>query len=192
MYSSQNNDLILALYNDQRTVFTLNDIALLIGESDFNSLNKRIHYYVGRGKLQRPRKGIYVKKGYNPEELACKLYTPSYISLEYILQEAGVVFQFDSTITSISYLSRTVEIEESRFSYRKIKGEIMVNTNGISRERNINKATVERAFLDTLYLNGDFYFDNLNPLDRSFVYRLLPIYNSKALTARVKKILTNG
>ncbi len=38
MYSSQNNDLILALYNDQRTVFTLNDIALLIGESDFNSL----------------------------------------------------------------------------------------------------------------------------------------------------------
>lgn len=192
MYSSQNNDLILAIYNDQRTVFTLNDIALLIGESDFNSLNKRIHYFVGRGKLQRPRKGVYVKKGYNPEELACKLYTPSYISLQYILQEAGVVFQFDSTITSISYLSRTVEIEESRFSYRKIKGEIMVNTNGISRDRNINKATVERAFLDTLYLNGDSYFDNLNPLDRSLVYRLLPIYNSKALTARVNKILTNG
>ena len=192
MYSSQNNDLILALYNDQRTVFTLNDIALLIGESDFNSLNKRIHYFVGRGKLQRPRKGVYVKKGYNPEELACKLYTPSYISLQYILQEAGVVFQFDSTITSISYLSRTVEIEENRFSYRKIKGEIMVNTNGIFRDRNINKATVERAFLDTLYLNGDSYFDNLNPLDRSLVYRLLPIYNSKALTARVNKILTNG
>lgn len=192
MYSSRNNDLVLAIYNDQRTVFTLNDIALLIGESDFNSLNKRIHYFVGRGKLQRPRKGVYVKKGYNPEELACKLYTPSYISLQYILQEAGVVFQFDSTITSISYLSRTVEIEENRFSYRKIKGEIMVNTNGIFRDRNINKATVERAFLDTLYLNGDFYFDNLNPLDRSFVHRLLPIYDSKALTARVKKILTNG
>jgi hypothetical protein len=191
MYSSRNNDLVLAIYNDQRTVFTLNDIALLIGESDFNSLNKRIHYFVGRGKLQRPRKGVYVKKGYNPEELACKLYTPSYISLQYILQEAGVVFQFDSTITSISYLSRTVEIEENRFSYRKIKGEIMVNTNGIFRDRNINKATVERAFLDTLYLNGDFYFDNLNPLDRSFVHRLLPIYDSKALTARVKKILTN-
>ena len=191
MYSSRNNDLVLAIYNDQRTVFTLNDIALLIGESYFNSLNKRIHYFVGRGKLQRPRKGVYVKKGYNPEELACKLYTPSYISLQYILQEAGVVFQFDSTITSISYLSRTVEIEENRFSYRKIKGEIMVNTNGIFRDRNINKATVERAFLDTLYLNGDFYFDNLNPLDRSFVHRLLPIYDSKALTARVKKILTN-
>lgn len=111
MYSSRNNDLVLAIYNDQRTVFTLNDIALLIGESDFNSLNKRIHYFVGRGKLQRPRKGVYVNKGYNPEELACKLYTPSYISLQYILQEAGVVFQFDSTITSISYLSRTVEIE---------------------------------------------------------------------------------
>ena len=192
MYSSQNSDIIFTVYNDHRTVFTLNDIALLVGESDFNSLNRKMHYYVGRGKLLRPRKGIYVKKDYNPEELACKLYTPSYISLEYILQEAGVIFQFDSRISSVSYLSRTVEIEEREFSYRRIKGEIMVDTKGITRGRNINKATVERAFLDTLYLNGDFYFDNLNPLDKLLVYKLLPIYNSKALTARVNKILTNG
>jgi hypothetical protein len=192
MYSSQKSDIIFTVYNDQRTVFTLNDIAMLVDESDFNSLNKKIHYYVGRGKLLRPRKGIYVKKDYNPEELACKLYTPSYISLAYILQEAGVVFQFDSRITSVSYLSRTVEIEESVYTYRRIKGEIMVDTSGITRERNINKATVERAFLDTLYLNGDFYFDNLIPLDRTLVYKLLPIYNSKALTARVNKILNNG
>lgn len=29
---------ILNVYNDQRTAFTLNDIAMLVGECDFNSL----------------------------------------------------------------------------------------------------------------------------------------------------------
>ncbi len=51
MYSSQNNDILFTLYNDQRTVFTLNDVAMLVGESDFKSLNKKIHYYVGRGTM---------------------------------------------------------------------------------------------------------------------------------------------
>lgn len=188
MNSSQNSDIIFSIYNDKQTVFTLNDIAMLVGESDFNRINKMINYYVGKGKLLRPRKGIYVKAGYNPEELACKLYTPSYISLEYVLQEAGVIFQYDSRFTTVSYLSRTVEIEENTYTYRKIKGEIMVDMKGITRNSNINKATAERAFLDLLYLNGETYFDNLNPINESQVYKLLPIYSSKALTSRVNKI----
>lgn len=43
MSGSQNNDLMLSVYSDRRTVFTLNDIAMLIDESNFNSLNKRIN-----------------------------------------------------------------------------------------------------------------------------------------------------
>ena len=189
MNSSRNENILFPIYRDSRTVFTLNDIAVLTGESDFNSLNKKINYQVGQGRLERPRKGIYVKEGYNPEELACKLYVPSYISLEYILQEAGVMFQYDSRITSVSYLTREVTIEQKTYSYRKIKGEIMIDTSGIIRNGNINKATPERAFLDLLYLNGDYYFDNLNPLDRDVINRLLPIYDSKILPKRAQKIL---
>lgn len=192
MNSSRNENILLSIYRDSRTVFTLNDIAVLTGESDFNSLNKKINYQVGQGRLERPRKGIYVKEGYNPEELACKLYVPSYISLEYILQEAGVMFQYDSRITSVSYLTREVTIEQKTYSYRKIKGEIMIDTSGIIRNGNINKATPERAFLDLLYLNGDYYFDNLNPLDRDVINRLLPIYDSKILPKRAQKILNHG
>lgn len=192
MNSSRNENILFSIYRDSRTVFTLNDIAVLTGESDFNSLNKKINYQVGQGRLERPRKGIYVKEGYNPEELACKLYVPSYISLEYILQEAGVMFQYDSRITSVSYLTREVTIEQKTYSYRKIKGEIMIDTSGIIRNGNINKATPERAFLDLLYLNGDYYFDNLNPLDRDVINRLLPIYDSKILPKRAQKILNHG
>jgi hypothetical protein len=188
MNSSRNNDLILSVFSDTRSVFSLNDVAMLIGESDFKKLNERLNYYVRRGKLLRPRKGIYVKNGYNPEELACTLYTPSYISLEYVLQKAGIVFQYDERITAVSYLSRNVDVEGRTYAYRKIKSEILIVTQGIIQAGNINIATPERAFLDLMYLNAAYYFDNLNPLDKNLITKLLPAYNSKTLTARVKRL----
>lgn len=191
MIGSRNikNNIILSIFKDVRTVFRLRDIALLVGEKEFESLNKKLNYHVRTGKLLNPRKGIYAKPNYSSEELACLLYTPSYISLEYVLQKTGVLFQFDARITSISYLSRTVEIENKDFIYRKIKGEIIANTRGISRQMNhVNIATGERAFLDLLYLNKNYYFDNLNPLNKGKVFELLPVYGSKALTDRVKKL----
>ena len=195
MFSSRNikNNIIYTVYNDTRTVFRLNDVALLVGETNFQSLNKKLNYYVRTGKLQNPRKGIYTKPNFNPEELACTIYTPSYISLEYILQKAGIVFQYDSRITAVSYLSRTIKVADQTYLFRKIKGEILVNTTGVIRQDNqINIATAERAFLDLLYLNTDYYFDNLNPLRKQLIYKLLPIYQSKALSVRVNKFLKNG
>ncbi len=195
MYSSQkvNQNIILSVYKDNRTVFRLNDIALIVGETNFKSLNKKLNYYVRTGKLMNPRKGIYAKPDYKPEELACTIYTPSYISLEYVLQESGIIFQYDSRITSVSYLSRTIEVKGRTFLFRKIKGDILVNTAGINRQDDhINIASAERAFLDLLYLSPEYYFDNLNPLNKQIAYKLLSIYQSKSLSERVKKILQNG
>ena len=194
MFSSQfiESNPVLAVYRDVRTVFRLNDIAQLVGETDFQTINKKLNYSVRTGKLQNPRKGIYTKSNYNPEELACIIYTPSYISLEYVLQKAGVIFQYDSGITTVSYLSRTIEVKGQTFVFRKIKGEILVNAAGIIMQNNcINIARAERAFLDLVYLNKDTYFDNLKPLNRQLIFKLLPIYQSKALTLRVKKLLQN-
>jgi hypothetical protein len=183
------NNVILSIFQDVKTVFRLRDIALIVGEKDFESLNKKLNYYVRTGKLLNPRKGIYAKPNYSSEELACVLYTPSYISLEYVLQKAGVIFQFDSRITSVSYLSRSIDVQDKTFIYRKIKGEIIANTKGIVRQIDqVNIASSERAFLDLLYLNKNYYFDNLNPLNKAKIYDLLPIYMSKALTDRVKRI----
>jgi hypothetical protein len=136
---------------------------------------------VNEGLLLNLRKGIYAKKNYKPEELACILYTPTYISLNYVLARNSVVFQFDSAITNISYLTRELEIDNQRIAYRKIKNEILLNTAGIICENNINIATPERAFLDTLYLFGDVYFDNLNSLNYKKIKELLPIYKSKRI-----------
>lgn len=108
------------------------------------------------------------------------------------MQKAGIVFQYDSRITVVSYLSRTIEVENQNYLFRKVKGEILANTAGINQlENHINIATAERAFLDLIYLNKDYYFDNLNPLRKQLIYTLLPHYNSKALTNRVNKLLKN-
>ena len=195
MYSSQrlNQDIVLSVYKEKRSVFRLKDIALLVGETNFQSLNKKLNYYVLTGKLLNPRKGIYAKPEYNPEELACLIYTPSYISLEYVLQKSGVIFQYDSDITAISYLSRSIEVNDSTFRFHKIKGEVLVNTAGINRqEDHVNIATAERAFLDFMYLNTEYYFDNLNPLNKKTVFKLLSIYQSRALSKRVEKKFRDG
>lgn len=192
MFSSRKNngDVVLSIYQDNRTIFRLSDIAMLTGQTNFQSLSKKLNYAVRTSKLKNPRKGIYAKPGYNPEEMACTIYTPSYISLEYVLQKAGIVFQFDSCISVVSYLSRSITVGNQTLLYRKIKGEILVNTLGIIRKNNqVNIATAERAFLDLLYLNTDYYFDNLSPLNKELVYKILPIYSSKTLTERVNKLL---
>lgn len=194
MLSSPKNekDIVLAIYKESRTVFRLNDISILTGEINFQSLNKKLNYYVHTGKLENPRKGIYTKPDYNKEELACSIFNPSYISLEYVLQKAGIVFQYDSGITSASYLSRNIEAGDQSFVFHKIKGDALVNTMGIIRQKNhVNIATAERAFLDIFYLEKNFSFDNLSPLNKGLVYKLLTVYQSKELSRRVMKILPN-
>jgi len=193
MVGEKNRDTIFELYKSSRTVFRIMDIAMLLNIEKPESFRKILNYYVKTGKLLNPRRGFYAKEGYKPEELACLLYPPTYISLEYVLQRAGVVFQYDSAITNVSYLTREVKIDNQTFRYRQMKGEILVNTTGIILNKdNINIATPERAFLDTIYLNGAMYFDNLRPLKRDLIDRILPIYNSNILTKRVKKILDDN
>ena len=186
-----NKDIIFELYKSSRTVFRIMDVAMLMKIEKEATLRKKLNYYVKTGKLLNPRKGFYAKEGYKSEELACLLYTPTYISLEYVLQRAGVIFQYDSAITNVSYLSREVEIENQTFRYRQMKGEILTNTEGILlNKNNMNIATPERAFLDTLYLNKRFYFDNLHILDKKKAAKLLPIYGSQTLINYVNKLLS--
>jgi len=181
-------DILFEIYKDNRTVFRINDIALLTDSND-RLLYQKLNRLVNKGKLLNIRKGIYAKEGYKSEELACLLYTPTYISLGYVLQRSGIIFQYDSAITNICYLNRSIYVNNQSIQYRQLKCEILLNTSGIINKDNTNMATVERAFLDTLYLNGFFYFDNIKPIDKNKIYELLPIYNSASLRRKTEKIL---
>ena len=169
-----------------QTVFTAREIALILGETNSDIVKSKVNYYVKRGELIALRRGIYAKDiKFNEFELAAKLYTPSYVGFETTLSKNGVVFQYDSRVHLASYLNRELEVSGVKVFYRKIKKEILNNPTGIIYENGYPEANLERAFLDTIYLEGTRYFDNLNPIDFELCEDLLPIYEGKI----TKKIL---
>jgi hypothetical protein len=185
----KNKDFILNLYSSKSTVFTIDEIALLLGDSNRDNLKARINYYVKTGKLLNLRKGVYAKREYNPLELAVKIFTPSYISLETVLVKAGVIFQKYETIFVVSYLSRKIEIGIHKLQYRRIKEEVLINKEGVRLHNGYAIATKERAFLDTLYLYKDYYFDNIDILDKDILLKMVDVYRSKTLKEKVGGIV---
>jgi len=182
-----NQGFKLKIYGSDQNVFTLNDLSLLLQEPNRDNLKSKVNYYVNQNVLDSPRRGIYTKPDYPPEELAVKVYTPTYISFETVLAQAGAIFQYYETIFAASYLSREIKVEGQNIRYRKIKDEILTNNKGVDLEP-YAKATPERAFLDSLYVYKNYYFDNLSALDFDKVQKLLPIYNNKQLTKKVNKL----
>lgn len=183
-------DVLSTILSSSRTVFTAQWLALQDGSRDRLSLVRSLRYYVRTGALRSPRNGIYTKPTYDEQELACTLFKPSYISLEYVLARAGVTFQYSDDVTCISYQTRTIEVDGKSYVFRKINPMLWANMAGIEQRDNIAIATPERAFLDMVYLSaGQCYFDNLRPLNKELIRQILPVYNSKILVKRVEKFL---
>jgi hypothetical protein len=59
-------------------------------------------------------------------------------------------------------------------------------------DNSVCMASPERAFLDMLYLEPDFYFDAPHILNKERVENLLPLYQSKALKKRVRRLLADS
>ncbi len=130
-------------------------------------------------------------KNYDKFELAVNIYTPSYISFETVLYKAGAIFQYYNSIFVASYLTRDVNVDNQKYSYRKIKDTILTNQSGIKRNNNYYIASPERAFLDVVYLNKGYHFDNLSPIEWDKVFEILPVYKNKAMEKRVKEYYDN-
>lgn len=179
-------DYILDLMRSKQTVFTFKDLVLIWAESDVNFVKKKIHRYVKAGKMNAVRKGIYSKdKNYNKYELATKIYTPSYVSLETVLGAAGITFQLYSQIFVASYTTKEIECDGQKYSYNKIKDTILTNQAGIESRENYSIASPERAFLDTIYLHQKYHFDNLSVLNWEKVEETLPIYGGNKRMAKM-------
>jgi hypothetical protein len=178
---------ILNILRSNKTVFSFKDILLASQDKNPILLNRRLNYYVKRGELYPIRKGLYAKdKNYDKNELAAKIYTPSYISFETVLGRAGVVFQSYGQIFVASYLTREITVDGQVYSYKKIKESILTDNAGIEDKNNYFVAIPERAFLDVVYLNKNYYFDNLSALDWNKIMGILPIYSNKRMEKEVK------
>lgn len=178
---------IAKLYESKKTVLTNQDLALIWAENDSKNLIAKTAYYAKTGALTRLTRGVFVKnKSYNPKELACKIYSPCYISFETVLREAGVIFQHYDTIFVASKWPRILKIDGRNFTFRKLKDTILYNSDGIIHKENYSIASTERAFLDMIYLFPDYYFDNLNGINWEKCFELAKIYQNKQLIKRLK------
>jgi hypothetical protein len=176
-----------AILRTDQTVFTFKEL-LLAWNTDAGIARRRVSYYLKTGNLYAIRRGIYAKeKTYDRNELAVRIYTPAYISFETVLGRAGITFQYYSQIFVATYQSNEIIADGQKIVFRRLKSSILLNESGIENKERFAIASIERAFLDVIYLNREYHFDNLSPVNWDTVYEIASIYESKKVIERINK-----
>jgi hypothetical protein len=176
------------LLRSPQTIFSTKDASLLWRENDATLVSDRLKKYVKVGKLIRVRRGFYAKdEKYNRFELATRIYTPSYISFETVLNRTGINFQYYGNIFVASYINRVITVAEQKINFVRMKEYVLSNTAGIVHTDGYAVATKERAFLDRLYVSKEYHFDNMTHLDWVKVFEIVPIYHNRRLEKKVKE-----
>ena len=136
-------------------IFSPNDIRSLFGVSVV-AASALLHRYKKRGFILQLKRGFYVFPDALPPDVyvANKLYTPSYVSLEFALSYHGVIPETVYEITSVTTKStRHFETLGKIFSYRKIKKSAYTGYE-IQKQQSLSFyiANIEKAFVDANYL----------------------------------------
>ncbi len=161
-----------ALLKQNRKIFSTDDLALLWNISNRNTLLTTIKRYLNKNILYSLRKGLYSVAP--PETLSPYSLGTAYIagfcylSLQTILSKHGLINQYPRVITLIGSRSRSFSIAGNSYLCQKMAPKYLNNLEGIELYRSFPIATIERAIVDMLYYNQNFYFDqDISPyLDR--------------------------
>ncbi|MFW5703082.1 MAG: type IV toxin-antitoxin system AbiEi family antitoxin domain-containing protein [Candidatus Dojkabacteria bacterium] len=185
-------------------VFSIQDISLI----DENFRLPTLYEWEDKGLVRKIRNKWYVFNDFEPVDydyymIANRIVSPSYISLESALAHYSVIPESVQQIISITTLkTQSYDTEFGRFVYKSIKQPLFVgykvlHTNGIG----VKMASLEKALLDTLYLNSDITsledFDGLRynrillqeDLDQEMLQKYLRVFNSRSLEDRVATLL---
>lgn len=185
-------------------VFSLNDIRKI--EPSFH--RQRLNEWQDKGYIKKIVNEYYVFSDAEMSEsalfaIANKIYEPSYVSLEMALSFYQLIPESVYGVTSVTS-RKTYEFSTSmaRFSYRKIKPELMFGYRLVSSGGRTSKiADPEKAILDYFYLNpklktsGDFEELRMNAdnfreqADIEKINRYLSLYKSKALEKRTSQFI---
>lgn len=185
--------MITTLIKTEKTVFTFAELQHLFPQTREKTLARTLYRYKQSGKLLNPQKGIWTLPVFDVYELACTIYSGSYISLETVLYEVGVVFQWYGSSTRVVWSNtREKTFQDHQYIARKIKNTLLNNPVGIRKHLHYRMATPERALCDYVYLRPQAQLDNPqyfhNVQSKARLDELLPFY-PKTVQDYVKKIL---
>lgn len=152
-----------------RKLYHTNDLAILWGISNKNTLYTTIKRYVGKGVLFPIYKGLYstvVVSQLNPLELGVAvIHKFAYLSTESILFSASIISQKPNGYTFISGISKKITINGTSFIYRQLADKYLNNPSGLSNQNGIFVASTERAVADLKYFNPRYHFDLPDNID---------------------------
>ncbi len=164
------------LIKSERNIYHSNDLAILWGISNKNTLYTTIKRYVQKGILIPIYKGLFSTvpiTQLNPLELGrAVIHRYTYLTTESVLSQAGLISQATYAYTFASSLSKKVAVGNYWFLFRKLKNEYLYNPTGIEYKEGNFVATIERAVADMLYFNPKYHFDFPISIDFEKVKRL--------------------
>jgi len=152
------------LLKQERKLFHTQDLALLWGIENKNTLYTTIRRYLEKGILIPIQKGFYSTlplSQIKPLELGVLfLHRYAYESTESILVKEGVINQSIPYLTLVAGLSKKFSVAGNSFLVRKLQEKFLYQTVGIMKEGDFLRASRERAVADLLYFNPFYHFDN--------------------------------
>jgi len=139
-----------------KNYYTYADIRKIAGLNDA-SLRVALARLVKNEEITRLCHGYYAldpaKVDY--EQLACEIYAPSYLSLEWVLARAGVLSQQPAHLTLVTQnRAKKITVGNTQISYQHIKPEMWY---GYEQIGNTLSATPEKALADWEYLAKNGY-----------------------------------
>lgn len=178
-------DKLNQLLKSGKKLFHTQDLALLWGSENRNTLYTTIKRYLKKGVLIKVSKGLYSTvpiDSLNIYELGTSLiHKFCYVSCETVLEKEGVISQKVYPITFVSSVSQKIEFNRQSFVYRQLQDQLLLNPDGVERKDGYFIATKERAVADMLYFNTKYYFDNPSLVDWEKVARIQKTVGYKKL-----------
>jgi len=178
-------------------IFSANDIRALFGVSAV-AASGLLHRYTKSGFISQIKRGLYVFPDALPPDvyIANKLYSPSYISLDFALSYHGVIPETVYEITSVTTkATRRFETLGKIFSFRKIKKSAYTGY-GIEKQKELSFyiADAEKAFVDANYLR---MMNDQKPISRfnkekinfNKAVRYAKLFGNSKLTSIIKTTL---
>ena len=159
-----------------RKLYHTNDLAILWGITNKNTLYTTIKRYAQQGILNPVFKGLYSTVPLSqlvPEALGqAIIHNKAYLSTESVLAKAGIITQTIYKYTFVSVLSKQVIVDDKAFLYRKLKDIYLNNPIGVDTRNGYFTASTERAVADLIYFNPKYHFDLAENIDWKRVKRI--------------------
>lgn len=190
------------LKNLKEPVFSIQDLKI----SGYKVIPSQLSTSLKKGWIIKLKNGFYVLEGRKdqvlPENIAFRLYQPSYISLEWALSTYGLIPEIVYNVTSVTAkITRKFKNNFGLFIYKNIKKDLFW---GYKKEEKNGQfyliALPEKALLDYIYLNkseintdADIHElrlnkESLRSLDWQKMKEYLKIFNNKKITEIIEKI----